>query len=117
MDKEILRTIPNENSDRDYRIEIKSEEFTCLCPDKRNQPDFATINISYIPDKSLVELKSLKYYFVGYRDLEIYHERATNKILDDLYEILKPRYICVLGEWNKRGGIKTDVYVEKFEDK
>ncbi len=113
MDIEILETIPNENNNRDYEVKITSPEFTCLCPDKRDQPDFATIYITYIPNEKLIELKSLKYYLVGYRNEEIYHEAATNMILDDLVKVLKPRYIKVIGDWNVRGGIKTIVKVEE----
>ncbi len=112
MDIEILETIPNENNKRDYEVEITAPEFTCLCPDKRDQPDFATITITYAPHKKLIELKSLKYYLGRYRNEEIYHEEATNRILEDLLKVLKPRYIKVVGDWNIRGGIKTVVKVE-----
>ncbi len=112
MDKKLLKTIPNESVDKDYRVEITIPEFTCLCPEKRDQPDFAVITITYVPDELLVELKSLKYYVVKFRDKEIYHETATNRILDDLVEVLKPRYLKVKGDWNIRGGIKTIVEVD-----
>ncbi len=112
MDKELLKTIPNKDAYRDYRVHIEIPEFTCLCPDRPDQPDFAEITITYIPDRSLIELKSLKYYMVAYRDKEIYHEAATNRILNDLVEVLQPRHITVKGDWNIRGGIKTIVEVE-----
>lgn len=112
MDKGILETIGNEYEEKDYSIQITCPEFTCLCPGKRDQPDFATIIITYIPDELLLELKSLKYYLTEYRNEEIYHETATNKILKDLVDTLDPRYMRVLGDWNVRGGIKTIVEVD-----
>ncbi len=112
MDKKLLETIPNEHMEKDYTITIRNPEFTCLCPEKRNQPDFAEITVEYIPDEFLIELKSLKYYIVNFRDKEIYHEAATNRILEDLVDVLKPRYLRVIGDWNVRGGIKTIVEVE-----
>lgn len=111
-----IETIQNEYSDQDYKVKIISPEFTCLCPGKLDQPDFATISITYIPDETLLELKSLKYYLVGYRDVEIYHETATNKILDDLVEAVKPRYMMVRGDWNVRGGITTIVETEHIKE-
>jgi len=107
-----LETIKNKNEDKEFKVKIICPEFTCLCPNKRQQPDFATITITYIPKKRLVELKSLKYYIVSFRDVEIFHEEATNKILDDLVDTLNPRYMCVKGDWNIRGGITTIVEVE-----
>lgn len=107
-----LETIKNEYDEDEYRIKIICPEFTCLCPDKPDQPDFATISITYVPDELLIELKSLKYYFVGYRDKEIYHETATNKILNDLVEAVSPKYMKVRGDWNVRGGITTIVEKE-----
>ncbi len=112
MDNEILKTIPNEDENKDYTIEITIPEFTCLCPEKRDQPDFAEITVTYVPDQRLIELKSLKYYIVNFRDKEIYHEKATNRILDDLVAALEPRYMKVKGDWKIRGGIKTIVEVE-----
>ncbi len=112
-----LKTIENKYDDVDYKIKIISPEFTCLCPGKPDQPDFATISITYVPDAYLIELKSLKYYLGGYRNKEIYHETVTNKIKEDLVEKLEPRYIKVRGDWNVRGGITTIVEIEhKKED-
>ncbi|MFP3871557.1 MAG: preQ(1) synthase [Candidatus Aenigmatarchaeota archaeon] len=107
-----LETIENEYTDEEYKIRIICPEFTCLCPGKPDQPDFATISIIYVPDEKLIELKSLKYYFVDYRDKEIYHETATNKILKDLVEKVKPNFMRVRGDWNIRGGITTIVETE-----
>jgi len=110
-----LKTLENKY-EGDYKVKIISPEFTCLCPDKPDQPDFATISITYVPDKYLIELKSLKYYLVGYRNQEIYHETATNKIKEDLVDKLQPRYMKVRGDWNVRGGITTIVETEYVKD-
>ncbi len=115
-DKMKLKTIKNKFKEKDYKIKIVSPEFTCLCPDKPKQPDFATISITYIPNEYLIELKSLKFYFVSYRDKEIYHETATNKILKDLVERIEPRYMKVRGDWNVRGGISTIVETEYVDE-
>ncbi|MBD3207806.1 NADPH-dependent 7-cyano-7-deazaguanine reductase QueF [Candidatus Bathyarchaeota archaeon] len=112
MEKAILETIANDYAEKEYKVQIICPEFTCLCPGKRDQPDFAIITIIYIPDNFLLELKSLKYYLTGFRDEEIYHESATNKILQDLVDVLDPRYIRVIGDWNVRGGIKTIVEID-----
>ena len=96
MSNNILETFENPNIDRDYTINFEVPEFTSLCP-KTGQPDFANILIEYIPDKLCVELKSLKLYFVSYRDQPGFHEDLTNKILDDLVALLNPKYMnCLL---------------------
>ena len=82
-------------------------EFTCLCP-MTGQPDFATIRIRYVPDQHLVELKSLKLYLWSYRQEGAFHEDVTNRILDDFVAAAAPRWIEVIGDFNVRGGIKTD---------
>lgn len=105
-----LEAWDNPYPDRDYRIEISFPEFTCLCP-RSGYPDFATIRISYIPDKKIVELKSLKLYLNSYRDKYISHEAVTNKIYDDLYNLLKPRALEVIGDFNPRGNVKTIIKV------
>jgi len=111
-----LKRLENRYEDTDYKIKIISPEFTCLCPGKPDQPDFATISIIYVPDKYLIELKSLKYYFLEYRDKEIYHENAINKIKQDLVKKIKPRYMRVRGDWNVRGGITTIVECEYIKE-
>jgi 7-cyano-7-deazaguanine reductase len=101
-----LEAVDNDNAKRDYEIDFTIPEFTCLAPDTRF-PDFASIHIKYVPDRKLVELKSLKLYINKFRDVEMYHETAVNRILDDLVSLLDPRYIEVVGDFNVRGNIKT----------
>ena len=103
-----LEAVENDNPQRDYEIDFTIPEFTCLCP-RSNFPDFATIRIRYIPDQKLVELKSLKLYINRFRDQELFHETAVNRILDDLVSLLDPRSIEVVGDFNVRGNIKTVV--------
>ncbi len=105
---EILVTFANPNPKRDYIVSIETPEFTCLCP-KTGQPDFATISIKYIASKLCIELKSLKLYMFSYRNKGAFHEEIANKILDDLVDILKPRYMKVKAIFNVRGGIYTTV--------
>lgn len=103
-----IKVIKNTNADRDYVVNIEFPEFTSVCP-KTGLPDFATIKIEYIPNKLLVELKSLKYYFISFRNVGIFHETAVNRILDDLVIACNPRSAKVTGEFGVRGGIKTTV--------
>jgi 7-cyano-7-deazaguanine reductase len=103
-----LETFPNPKPDRDYVIEFDCPEFTCLCP-RTGQPDFATIRVRYVPDALCVELKSFKLYLWSYRDEGAFHEAVINKILDDLNQACKPRFMEVLGEFFVRGGIHTTV--------
>jgi 7-cyano-7-deazaguanine reductase len=109
--KELLVAMPNPYPDSEYEEEIVTSEFTSLCPLNPGQPDYATLNIKYIPDKQIIELKSLKFYLASYRMVEIFYEEATNRILDDLVNAVKPRKIEILAEWNIRGGIGTKVKV------
>lgn len=106
--KSTLETIPNPSPERDYRIELECPEFTCLCP-RTGQPDFATIRVSYVPDRLCVELKSFKLYLWSYRDQGVFHEAAVNRILDDLVKALQPRHLKVEGDFKVRGGIHTTV--------
>ena len=101
----------NQYPDRDYIITIDVPEFTCICP-KTGLPDFAIIIIRYIPDESCIELKSLKYYEIFFRNVGIFHENVVNKFLDDLVKACKPRWMEITGEFNARGGIKTTVSAE-----
>jgi 7-cyano-7-deazaguanine reductase len=104
----MLEVVENKNADRDYTVNIEFPEFTCVCP-RTGLPDFAVIKIEYIPDKLLVELKSLKLYFVSYRNVGTFHEEVVNKILDDLTAACQPRKMTLVGEFSVRGGIKTTV--------
>lgn len=109
---EKAKLIPWENPcpERDYTIEVSYPEFTCLCP-RSGYPDFATIRLTYTPEKSVVELKSLKLYLNSFRDRAISHEEATNLIFSDLLKVLKPRRMEVVGDFNVRGNVKTVIRV------
>lgn len=108
---QILETFPNPNPERDYTIIHTAPEFTSLCP-KTGQPDFATIVLEYIPDKICVELKSYKFYLQSYRNDRIFFEAVTNKILNDLVEVMQPRYLKISAKFNTRGGIFSEIIVE-----
>ena len=110
IEEAALEAWDNPTPERDYRVEITYPEFTCLCP-RSGYPDFAVIRVEYIPDKTLVELRSLKLYLNSYRSLAISHEAATNRIFNDLKEILKPRKLEVTGDFNPRGNVKTVIRV------
>lgn len=101
----------NSNPERDYTIEISYPEFTCVCP-RSGYPDFATIRLTYVPDKKVVELKSLKLYLNAFRDRAISHEAVTNLIFSDLEKALKPREMEVVGDFNVRGNVKTVIKVK-----
>jgi len=105
-----IDTFPNPKPERDFTIRIEIPEFTCLCP-KTGQPDFATLEIEYIPDELCVELKALKLYVWSYRDQGAFHEAVTNKILDDLVTASAPRFMRLTATFNVRGGIYTSVAV------
>lgn len=110
-----LETFPNPKPERDYEIRFNCPEFTCVCP-KTGQPDFATIRISYVPDQTCVELKSLKLYLWSYRDEGAFHEAVTNKILDDLVAATSPRRMTIEGDFWVRGGIGTVVVATHVKD-
>ena len=114
--RKLLETFKNEFPERDYTIVHTAPEFTSLCP-KTGQPDFATITVKYVPDKLCVELKSLKLYFHSYRNDGIFFESATNRILDDLVAVCKPRYMLIIAEFNVRGGISSTIEAEYYSDK
>ena len=100
----------NPYPDRDYVIDISYPEFTCLCP-RSGYPDFATIKVTYTPDKRVVELKSLKLYLNSFRDKGVSHEAVTNMVFDVLKKNLKPRSLEVVGDFNVRGNVKTVIRV------
>lgn len=108
--KKLLETFENKHSNRDYFVKFNCPEFTSLCP-ITGQPDFATIYISYIPNIKMVESKSLKLYLFSFRNHGGFHEDCVNTILNDLVELMEPRYIEVWGKFTPRGGISIDPYV------
>ena len=109
--KELLIAIPNPYPDREYEEEMVTSEFTTLCPLNPGQPDYARLSIKYVPYKHILELKSLKFYLTSYRMVEMFYEEATNRILDDLAEAVKPRRMDIVAEWNTRGGIGASIRV------
>jgi len=108
--KDIL-VFPNPNPERDYVIQFQVPEFTCHCP-LTGQPDFAHFTIDMTADELCVELKSLKMYFWSYRNEGAFHEKVTNKILDDIVAVTAPRFIRITAKWYVRGGIYTNVVAE-----
>lgn len=107
----VIETWKNQYSDKEYTIILDHPEFTCVCP-KTGLPDFANISIQYKPAELCVELKSFKMYMLFYRDIGIFHEHVTNKILEDFVKACKPRWAYIKGEFNTRGGIQTTVSAE-----
>jgi len=110
-----LETFENPKLEPDYTIRIETPEFTCLCP-KTGQPDFATINVDYIPDELCIELKSFKLYIWSFRDEGAFHEAVTNQILTDLVTACQPRFMRITAEFNVRGGVYTTVVAEHKAD-
>lgn len=110
-----LDTFDNPNPERDYTIHIDTPEFTCLCP-LTGQPDFASIEIEYVPDQLCLELKSLKLYFWSYRDQGVFHEAVSNQMLSDLVDAIAPRFMRINAEFNVRGGVYTRIVVEHRAD-
>jgi 7-cyano-7-deazaguanine reductase len=106
-----LEAFPNQAPGRLYLVELESDEFTCLCP-MTGQPDFARIVIRYVPDKLIVESKSLKLYFWSFRDEGSFHEHVVNAMLDDLVKLLDPHWCLIEGRFHVRGGIAINVYAE-----
>ncbi len=106
--RQMLEPLPNQYPGRGYEVDISCPEFTALCP-RTGQPDFATIHIRYIPDRTIIELKSLKLYLHSFRDQGIFHETVTNQILDDFVAVSQPLRCEVVGDFSVRGGIKTIV--------
>ena len=106
----VLEAIENKNSARNYFVKLRCEEFTCVCPITR-QPDYAHIEINYIPDQKLVESKSLKLYLTSFRNCGAFHEDVINTIADDLIKLLRPRYFEIVGHFAVRGGISIEPFV------
>ena len=109
-----LEPWPNPYPARDYVIHFEIPEFTCLCP-RSGFPDFATIIIDYVPETAVVELRSLKLYINGFRNRALSHEAAANEVLDTLFQLLQPRWMRVVGEFNVRGNIKTMIFAEEAQ--
>lgn len=110
-----LETFANPSPERDYTIRIRMPEFTCLCP-KTGQPDFAILDLAYVPAAQCLELKALKLYIWSYRDQGAFHEAVTNRILDDLVLACSPRFMRLRARFNVRGGIYTTVVAEHRAD-
>ena len=104
----VIETFPNPRPGRDFEIAIDCPEFTSVCP-KTGLPDFGAIRITYVPGERCIELKSLKYYMIEFRNRGIFYEAVTNQILDDLVAACQPRRMTVVGDFSVRGGIKTVV--------
>ncbi len=110
-DNASMETFANKCTNRDYVVEFDCPEFTSMCP-VTGQPDFAKIKITYIPDLKCIESKSLKLYLFSFRNVGMFHEEITNRILDDLVKACQPRWARVRGIMNRRGGITIDVTAE-----
>jgi 7-cyano-7-deazaguanine reductase len=105
---DVLEIVPFENRSKDTRVEIRNPEFTSLCP-KTGLPDYGTIAVTYMPDKAIVELKSLKYYFLQYRNSGIFYENLAKLVLAHLVEKVQPLEMVVEAEFTPRGGLTTKV--------
>jgi 7-cyano-7-deazaguanine reductase len=113
-DASIFETFKNSNAQRDYWITFETDEFTSLCP-ITGQPDFARITIEYIPDQLCVESKSLKLFLFSFRNEGSFYEDVTNRIYSDLFGLLKPRHLIVVGDFTARGGIRSSVRVDSSD--
>ncbi len=111
ISQELLDTFPNPYPQRDYSIETICPEFTSMCP-VTGQPDFGVLTLTYIPDETCYELKSLKLYLQQYRNHGAFYESVTNQILDDVVAVTQPRWMKLVAEFTPRGGIRTNVTVE-----
>ena len=110
-----LETFENPEPGRDYTVRMTIPEFTCLCP-KTGQPDFATLELEYVPDRLCLELKALKLYIWSFRDEGHFHEDVTNRICNDLVAACAPRFLRLTGKFGVRGGIWTTVVAEHRAD-
>lgn len=107
----VIDTFENTYPDREYEITMSIPEFTCICP-KTGLPDFAILNLRYVPDKVCLELKSFKEYLIAFRNKGIFHENVVNKVVEDIVMAIKPRRLNLEGVFNPRGGIQTTVVRE-----
>ena len=113
IDVTVLEAVPFDYPGSATEVVYETDEFTCVCP-WTGLPDFAQLTIRYVPDKSLVELKSLKYYLTSYRNVGILQEHAVNRVLQDLVQLLQPVSMVIEAQYNERGGIKTKA-VARYE--
>ena len=111
MSSSTLETFPNPRPEREYEIAIQCPEFTSVCP-KTGMPDFGEIRITYVPDAHCVELKSLKYYMIEFRNRGIFYEHVTNTITDDFVAVVQPRFLKIEAAFSARGGITEKVTVK-----
>jgi 7-cyano-7-deazaguanine reductase len=107
-----IDTFPNPEPGHDYIIRMVVPEFTCLCP-KTGQPDFATLELEYVPDRLCIELKAFKLYLWSFRDRGAFHEAVTNEIIEHLARTIAPRFMRLTARFNVRGGIHTSVMAER----
>ena len=114
--QDILETFEYEYPGSEVDLNISTDEFTCVCP-KSGLPDFATITVKYVPDLKCVELKSLKFYLMSYRQVGIFHEHVVNRILGDFVEVVEPIRVTVFGDFKIRGGVHTTSEVSWEKDK
>ncbi|MCX7956916.1 MAG: preQ(1) synthase [Endomicrobia bacterium] len=112
ISKDFLIKIDYEYVGEKILIEVETQEFSCICPWSK-LPDYAKLIIRYVPNRLCVELKSLKYYIQSFRNVGMIHENVVNRIFDDLYEVIKPKLLEVILEFNIRGGLKTTVKKQK----
>ncbi len=110
----LLEAAENPHKDVDYVVRFTCPEFTSICP-VTGQPDFAHLMIDYVPDKSIVESKSLKLYLFSYRNHGAFHEDCTVQIVKDIISCIKPKWIRIGGYWYPRGGIPIDVFYQSGE--
>lgn len=103
-----LETFPNHHPERDYVVTLRTDEFTCVCP-MTGQPDFAHLEISYVPDERILESKSLKLYLQSFRNQGVFHEHVVNVILDEIVRVLSPRKCMIKAQFAVRGGIGISV--------
>lgn len=114
--QDILETFEYEYPGSEVDLNISTDEFTCVCP-KSGLPDFATISIKYVPDLKCVELKSLKFYLMSYRQVGIFHEHVVNRILGDFVDVVEPIRVTVFGDFKIRGGVHTTSEVSWEKEK
>jgi 7-cyano-7-deazaguanine reductase len=106
VDVDVLETFPYEYPGKEIIVDIETDEFTAVCP-YSGLPDFATIRVEYIPVRTIIELRSFKYYLFSYRNVGIYQEHVVNRILDDCFRLCRPKWMRVTADYRIRGGIRT----------